>query len=94
MAKKNIEQIVEDQSDFDGVFEEQDAAEIEAEDAPVVPEPVGITTRIVVAVDGDSYPVLAAKYAPAGTRVHDYARELAARNNFATIRPGSRVRIH
>lgn len=79
-SKKKIEDLVEEQAST-------------VEDVPVVPEPVAVSVDIVVAGEGDSYASLAAKYAPKGVRVHDYAKELLKLNNGSTVRPGSRVMV-
>lgn len=77
-SKKKIEDLVEEQASA-------------LDDVPVVPEPVAVSVRVIVAGEGDSYASLAAKYAPKGVRVHDYAKELVKLNNGSVVRAGSRV---
>ena len=85
-AKKNIEEIVEEQVE----------PTVEVEEAPAVEEPAapaGSTVEVISAGDGDSYASLAARFVPAGVSARVFARELYALNGGAVVRPGSRIRI-
>jgi len=58
------------------------------------PEPAPEHPQFVIAGEGDSYAVIAARTAPAGVRAHDYAGELLSLNAGKPVRPGSRIRLY
>lgn len=93
-TKKKIEDLVEEQTSpgVDAPVEPQDVP-AEADVAPVVPKPVGVTVASVLVEDGDSYASLGAKYAPAGVSAHEFAKELVALNGGAVLRAGGFVKI-
>lgn len=96
--KKTIEDLVVEQAE-EAVPEvtEQDLEQLDdvevLEDAPVLPPVVETVYEIITCVDGDSYPALAERFAPAGVKIRDFAKELVALNNGTVIRPGARIRV-
>lgn len=75
--------------------EQADVADIVAEpsdELTVTVFPDDVAFRLIVAQDGDSYPVLAARYAN-GRSVRELARELYELNLGAPVRAGATVKV-
>jgi len=88
--KSSIASLVEEQVETPTI--EAPIEDVTLDELIVVEAPV-LDIQFIVAGDGDSYPSIADRLAPAGVRARDFANMLIELNNGATVRPGSRIRV-